>query len=109
MSEAHYKRRAAELLKEVRQLRQEAKSTYQRGRKDGSANAIAGIYCALSDLGLDGAVWLSARMCASRTKKLPFNLPADIERIVRLEIIAELKKMKMSKATIAEAERNLAL
>lgn len=96
----YHRKRTTALASEIRELKDEKAKAYAAG----SAETLASVYAALDDLGIDAFVWLGQRLMSARRKKPPFGLPPGIEKNVRAEIVADLRKAGMDRAAIQFAK-----
>lgn len=81
-----FKERLQKLSHELTAARRAIPEQFARG----SAETMASVYaCLPSD---EVAMWLSQRMMASRKRKPPFGLSAEVEEAVRRETAAVLSK-----------------
>ena len=92
--------RAAKLAAENKVLRAKLSTAYSEAFAAGSSVTFTRIYAAL-DMGVDGPMWLSAKLKALRTGK-KVELPAHVEEQVKREVVAHLKACGVESAVIAE-------
>lgn len=97
MTEATQRRRAetfkARALKQQRTiyaLTQQLKAQHPRSFAQGSGAMMAAVHDALNDADL--SLWISQKLLAQRTRRPPFKLSPEKERMVRTEVAAILKK-----------------
>jgi hypothetical protein len=101
----HFKSLHAADKKKISTLRRELREARRTGFINGSADTMANVYAALGDLHL--SAWLSQRMMSLRTRSAPYNLPPQVEAMVRAEIEAGLKQCEIPDAAAIAAEIEL--
>jgi hypothetical protein len=79
------------------------RAAHKMGYEQGSAATLLAIYKSLADdFGIAGAMWISGRLSAKPGKPAPFN--PEIEKLVRLDVIRDMKRYDPLRAEQVERD-----